>query len=100
MLVDYLPRFPIFQLNRFQEVLLLAFFGVSFSWAAVSTVVVLARGGSLFSDDPECSTLLKLTRKYSPPFWQKVTFWTVRLEIVLFISFLISLFVWHERRVG
>ena len=86
-------------MNTLQQTMGVAFFVVFFTWVAASTVVVLANGGSLFSDDPECATFMMLTRKYSPPFWRKVTFWTVRLEIVLLVLFLLSFILWHENRV-
>jgi hypothetical protein len=99
-LTDYLPHVPHLQLNAFQEVLWVAWFVIFFSWVVVSTVVVLAKGWSLFSDDPKCSTFIKLTRKYSPPAWRMVTSWILRFEIVLLILFLVSLFVWHEKLPG
>ena len=99
-ILDYVPRLPEFQLSTIQQVLVIAWLVVSLTWAAVSTIVVLSHGGSFFSDDLECTTFMKLTRKYSPPFWRRITFWTIRLEIVLLVLFVISLFIWHEKRAG
>ena len=99
-LIDFLPRIPALQLNGFQRALGMAFLIIVLSWGVVSTIVVLANGSYLFSDDPECTTFLKLTRKYSPPFWRKIAFRAARLEIVLLVLFLLSLIIWHEKRLG
>jgi hypothetical protein len=99
-LVDYLPRLPELRLNTFQQTLGIVWAVIFFAWAAVSTFVVLANGGSFFSNDPECTTFMKLTRKHSSPLWRKITFWTVRLEIVLLVLFVISLFIWNEKHGG
>jgi hypothetical protein len=56
-LTDYLPKLPEWQLVPFQQLLIGSWLVISLSWGAVSTFIVLMRGGSLFSDDPECATL-------------------------------------------
>jgi hypothetical protein len=96
-LVDYLPRLPEFRMNMIQQVLAIVWFVIFFTWVAVSQFLILANGGSIFNNDPECPTFITLAHKYSPPLWRTVTRWTFRLEAVLLILFIISLFIWHVK---
>jgi hypothetical protein len=96
-LVDYLPKLPEYKANEVQHVLMTAWAVVFFSWAIVSSIIVLAYGGSFFDDDPKCSTGMKIIHKYSPPWWRKISSWVFWFEVCLLILLAISFFIWHDK---
>jgi hypothetical protein len=60
--------------------------------STASLYFILAKGGSLFEDDPNSSTFFKLTKKYAPKRWVVFDRWFFRvffsaLGLVLLIEF-------------
>jgi|GEM_PF-3476905 len=90
-LVDYIPKLNI-ELNAFQEMVGIILATILLIWSFVSLLFVLVNGGSLFEDDPKCTTFCKLTWKYSPPWWRKTTKWFFLIWIAVMIILVISVF--------
>ena len=56
-------------------------------WATISSIIILARGGSWFE---EGRSGFQLIWKHSPPFWRKFTLWFGSLwMILLIVSFIV-----------
>ncbi len=70
-LKDFLPNFVKIDPNAFQQAICILFAIVLFIWAIVSSIMVLANGGSFF--DEKCGSSNDVIWKYSSPFWRKIT---------------------------
>jgi hypothetical protein len=72
------------QSNAMQHKLQIVLFGIFATWAGISTIFILCRGGSLFENNSNSG--YGLIWKYSPPIWRKITLWVAPPWIAALIA--------------